>query len=94
MYASQGAPRPTSPPPAASKTQLKYEICQAVQGLLAKGAPAAWQGWTATQAQEFMQAVHGCHTGRSLTQLDTSARLVCKAYGEDLQQMLAARGVA
>lgn len=90
MEVAQAAPAPSSPG-AASKTQLKYEICQVIKGLLETGAPQAWHGWDSLKTREFIQDVHGCHTGRSLAQLDVSATRVARAYGQDLQALLAAR---
>lgn len=73
-------PAPVQAPPVPSKSQLKFQICQAVHRLIAGNVPGAWQEWDAQRTSEFLEHVQGCHTGRSLAGLVVSARHVAEAY--------------
>lgn len=83
---AQAAPARTPPRP--SRSQLKWQICQAIQALTKKGVPPSWQSWDAEKTRQFIEAVQGCHTGRSLPQLLVSSRLVIEAYGRDPREIL------
>lgn len=74
-------PAPVQAPPVVSKSQHKFQICQAVQRLIAGKAPGQWQEWDAQRTAEFLEHVQACHTGRSLASLVVSARHVASAYG-------------
>lgn len=81
-------PAPVQAPPVPSKSQLKFQICQAVHRLISGKAPSAWQQWDAQRTSVFLEHVQGCHTGRSLPGLVVSARHVAEAYGRDPREIL------
>lgn len=87
---AQAAPAKTPPRLSRSVGHAKWQICQAIQALTKKAPPAAWQSWDAEKTRQFIEAVQGCHTGRSLPQLLVSAREVIKAYGRDPREILPA----
>lgn len=73
-----------------SRTQLKFQICQAIQRLTNGPIPADWQSWDSLKTSEFLSDVQGCHTGRSLAGLVISAKNVAQAYGHDPRRILPA----
>lgn len=88
---SQTAPSPT--PPRLARGQAKFLICQAIHKLTSGPTPAAWHGWDAEETSNFIQAVQGCHTGRSHAQLVLSASMVARAYGRELAQIVPAEAL-
>lgn len=81
-------PAPVQAPPVPSKSQLKFQICQAIQRLIAGKVLSAWPSWDAEKTRTFLEHVQGCHTGRSLAGLVVSARHVAEAYGRDPREIL------
>lgn len=79
---------PVIRPPRPSSSQLKFQICQAVQALTSTGDPEGWKTWDAVKVRSFTLAALGCHTGRSLPGLVASAREVIEAYGRDPREIL------
>lgn len=84
------SPAPVKAPPRPSTSQLKFQICQAIQGLTQGKVPAAWSLWDAERTARFLQDLQGCHTGRSLAGLVISAKAVAEAYGRNPREILPA----
>lgn len=86
----EAQPAPVNRPPRPSVSNLKFQICEAIQRVIKAGAPAAWHGWDAEKTRQFIEHVQGCHTGRSLRGLSFSAQEVVIAYGLDPAEILPA----
>lgn len=86
-------PAPSPTPPRLARGQAKFLICQAIHELTLGKPPQAWHQWDATKTSEFIQAVQGCHTGRSFHQLVLCASQVARAYGRELAQIVPAEAL-